>query len=152
MGMKQTLIIGLAVGSFASFGADVLPKAQKDYLATRTRIVARDCATIPGSIILTYVKGTEAWKTTNVIERMTRDVGPVKYSKLKLIVNAKAAGQWATVKSAIVQLDLEDEWNACQFIASDYPAFIAATNQVVTLGVCTDEAMKAFLANSIDKD
>ena len=74
----------------------------------------------------------------------------IQYSKLKLIEAAKAAGKWADVKAFIQKADIEDEWNACQFITSDYPAYIAATNAVVSLGVATDAEVKAFMKAAED--
>jgi hypothetical protein len=74
----------------------------------------------------------------------------IRYSKLKLIVAAKAAGKWADVKAFIQAHDMMDEWNACQFITSDYPAYIAATNAVVSLGVATDAEVKAFMKAAED--
>ena len=69
----------------------------------------------------------------------------IRYSKLKLIVAAKAAGKWGDVKSFIEANDMLDEWNACQYITSDYPAFIAATNAVVASGIATSDQIAVFL-------
>jgi hypothetical protein len=121
------------------------------YLTERTRIVAQDVATIPGKVITHYRKGKNSWATTNAITVINRVVDrPVKYSKLKLIVAAKAAGKWNDVKSAIKTMDLEDEWNACQFITSDYPAYVAATNTVITRGIATEAEVKAFMKQAED--
>ena len=106
-------------------------------------------ATIPGSVITRYRQGSQEWATTNVLRRInSRPV--VRYSKLKLIVAAKAAGKWADVKAFIQAHDMLDEWNACQYITSDYPAYIAATNAVVSAGVATDAEVKAFMAAAED--
>jgi hypothetical protein len=116
------------------------------YIKERTRIVAQDTKTIPGKVITHYRKGKQSWATTNVIAVINRVIDrPVKYSKLKLIVAAKAAGKWNDVKAAIQAMDLEDEWNACQFITSDYPAYVSATNTVITRGIATEAEVKAFM-------
>jgi hypothetical protein len=121
------------------------------YLTERTRIVSQDAATIPGKVITHYRKGKKSWATTNVIAVINRVVDrPVKYSKLKLIVAAKAAGKWADVKAAIQAMNLEDEWNACQFITSDYPAYVAATNTVISMGIASEAEVKAFMKKAED--
>jgi hypothetical protein len=71
-------------------------------------------------------------------------------SKLKLIVAAKEAGKWESLKSAIQSLGLEDEWQACQFISSDYPAYIAATNAVITRGIASEKAVQEFMKKAED--
>lgn len=121
------------------------------YIRERTRIVGQDTSTVPGSVITTYRQGNNQWAMTNVLRVVNRPIErPVRYSKLKLIVAAKAAGKWAEVKAAIAAMDLEDEWNACQFITSDYPAYISATNAVVTQGIATEAEVKAFMSQAID--
>ncbi len=121
------------------------------YLTERTRIVAQDAVTIPSKVITHYRKGKKSWATTNAIAVINRVVDrPVKYSKLKLINAAKAAGKWNDVKAAIKAMDLEDEWLACQFITSDYPAYVAATNAVITRGIATEAEVKAFMRQAED--
>jgi hypothetical protein len=121
------------------------------YIKERTRIVAQDTKTIPGKVITHYRKGKKSWATTNDIVVINRAIDrPVKYSKLKLIVAAKAAGKWADVKAAIAAMGLEDEWNACQFITSDYPAYIASTNAVISRGIATDDEVRAFMKMAED--
>ena len=121
------------------------------YIAERSRIVAQDAQTIPGKVITVYRKGPKTWSTTNTVQVVNRNVSrPVRYSKLKLIRAAKTAGKWAELKAAITAMDMEDEWNACQFIASDDPAYIAATNAVVMRGIATEEAVKAFMKQAED--
>ena len=124
---------------------------QYKYLVERTRIVAQDTSTIPGKVITHYHKGKELWATTNNIVTINRNIDrPVKYSKLKLINAAKAAGKWQDVKAAIKAMDLEDEWLACQYITSDYPAYVAATNTVITRGIATEAEVKAFMKQAED--
>ena len=126
--------------------ADAMPER---YYSGKRRIVSTDTATIPGSVITHYRQGEKEWSTTNVLKVVNvRRV--IQYSKLKLIEAAKAAGKWADVKAFIQKADIEDEWNACQFITSDYPAYIAATNAVVSLGVATDAEVKAFMKAAED--
>lgn len=138
------LIIGLTLSSFAEID-------NVKYIKERTRIVAQDTDSIQGKVITHYRKGKESWSVTNNIVVINRNVvRPVKYSKLKLIVAAKAAGKWDEVKAAIQAMDLEDEWNACQFITSDYPAYVSATNAVITKGIATEAEVKAFMKQAED--
>ena len=121
--------------------ADAMPER---YYSGKRRIVSTDTVTIPGSVITHYRQGEKEWATTNVLKVV--NVRPViRYSKLKLIVAAKAAGKWADVKAFIQKADIEDEWNACQYITSDYPIFISATNAVVASGIATSDQVEQFL-------
>ena len=121
--------------------ADAMPER---YFSGKRRIVSTDTATIPGSVITHYRQGEKEWSTTNVLKVVNvRRV--IRYSKLKLIVAAKDAGKWADVKAFIQKADLEDEWNACQYITSDYPIFISATNAVVASGIATSDQVEQFL-------
>ncbi|MBE6397658.1 MAG: hypothetical protein E7046_11700 [Lentisphaerae bacterium] len=126
--------------------ADTLPER---YYSAKRRIVSTDTVTIPGSVITHYRQSEKEWSTTNALKVVNvRKV--IRYSKLKLIVAAKSAGKWADVKAFIQKSDLEDEWNACQYITSDYPAYIEATNAVVSAGVATDAEVKAFMKAAED--
>ena len=121
--------------------ADAMPER---YYSGKRRIVSTDTVTIPGSVITHYRQGEKEWATTNVLKVV--NVRPViRYSKLKLIVAAKDAGKWADVKTFIQKADIEDEWNACQYITSDYPIFISATNAVVASGIATSDQVEQFL-------
>lgn len=121
------------------------------YIRERTRIVGQDTQTIPGYVITTYRQGTKLWAVTNEIVIVNRLVErPIKYSKLKLIRAAKTAGKWDALKAAIAAMDMDDEWQACQHIQSDDPAYIAATNAVVTRGIATDEQVQAFMRQAED--
>ena len=121
--------------------ADAMPER---YFSGKRRIVSTDTATIPRSVITHYRQGEKEWSTTNVLKVVNvRRV--IRYSKLKLIVAAKDAGKWADVKAFIQKADLEDEWNACQYITSDYPIFISATNAVVASGIATSDQVEQFL-------
>ena len=150
---KESITLGLLL--LLSMTAIMSIAATKDiaarYIKERTRIVAQDAVTIPGKVITHYRKGKISWATTNVIAVINRVIDrPIKYSKLKLINAAKAAGKWADVKAAIQAMDLEDEWQACQFITSDYHAYVAATNAVITRGIATDDEVKAFMRQAED--
>jgi hypothetical protein len=148
---KITLGLALLLSMTAIMSIAATNDIATRYIKERTRIVAQDTKTIPGKVITHYRKGKQSWATTNVIAIINRVVDrPVKYSKLKLIVAAKAAGKWADVKAAITAMDLEDEWNACQFITSDYPAYVAATNTVITRGIATEAEVKAFMKQAED--
>ena len=150
---NNTVTMGLAllIGMTAIMSIAAAKDIATRYIKERTRIVAQDTKTIPGKVITHYRKGTKSWATTNVIAVINRVIDrPVKYSKLKLIVAAKAAGKWDDVKAAIQAMDLEDEWQACQFITSDYPAYVAATNTVITRGIATEAEVKAFMRQAED--
>ena len=75
-----------------------------------------------------------------------------RYSKLKLIVAAKAAGKWDAFKAFIAQAGYEDEWAACQFLSSDYAQFAAAKNAIIAAGIATAEEVDAILAASVDEE
>ena len=142
--MKKMVLVLVACAAVAA-SADLSSR----YFRGVRKVVSTDTATIPGSVITRYRQGSQEWATTNVLRRInSRPV--IRYSKLKLIVAAKAAGKWADVKAFIQANDMMDEWNACQFITSDYPAYIAATNAVVSLGVATDAEVKAFMKAAED--
>ena len=119
-----------------------------DYLRARRRMINREI--IGTNVVYTYARGKTVWKETNTLQRVVQRTAPIRYSKLKLIVAAKAAGKWEDVKAAIKAMDLEDEWNACQFVTSDYPAYIAATNTVITTGVATQAEVNAFMRQAED--
>lgn len=149
--MKAILLITLclcaSMFSLSSSAANIAGR----YLQERTRVIAQDAATIPGSVITVYRKGVKTWATTNALKVVNRAAPRVvKYSKLKLIVAAKAAGKWNEVKTAIQAMDLEDEWQACQYVTSDYPAYVAATNTVITQGLATEAEVKAFMKMAED--
>lgn len=140
-------IVAVSASLFADTTTDLL--FAERYVSGRRRVVGTDTATVPGSVITHYRQGSKTWATTNELRRV--NFQPVKrYSKLKLIVAAKAAGKWAQVKAFIQANDMEDEWNACQYITSDYPAYTAATNAVVSAGIATDEEVKAFMRAAED--
>lgn len=75
-----------------------------------------------------------------------------RYSKLKLIVAAKAAGKLSSFKSFIAQAGYEDEWAACQFLSSDYAQFAAAKEAIIAAGIATAEEVEAILAASVDEE
>lgn len=148
---KVTMGLALLLTMTATMAIAATKDIATRYIKERTRIVAQDTETIPGKVITHYRKGKQSWATTNIIAVINRVIDrPVKYSKLKLIVAAKAAGKWQDVKAAIAAMDLEDEWQACQFITSDYPAYVAATNAVITRGIATEAEVKAFMRQAED--
>lgn len=82
-----------------------------------------------------------------------KDTSPVtRYSKLKLIVAAKAAGKWSAFKAFIAQAGYEDEWAACQFLSSDYAQFAAAKESIIAAGIATADEVEAILAASVDEE
>lgn len=149
---KVTMGISLLLLMTAIMSIAATKDIATQYIKERTRIVAQDTKTIPGKIITHFRKDKKSWATTNDIVVINRVIDrPVKYSKLKLINAAKAAGKWADVKAAIAAMDLEDEWNACQFITSDYPAYVAATNTVISMGIASEAEVKAFMKKAEDE-
>ena len=76
----------------------------------------------------------------------------IRYSKLKLIVASKAAGKWEAFKSFIAQAGYEDEWNAAQFLSSNYAQFEQAKTAIIAAGIATAEEIDAILAASIDEE
>ena len=76
----------------------------------------------------------------------------VRYSKLKLIVASKAAGKWEAFKSFITSAGYEDEWNAAQFLSSNYAQFEQAKTAIIAAGIATSEEIEAILAASVDEE
>ena len=76
----------------------------------------------------------------------------VRYSKLKLIVASKAAGKWEAFKAFIAQAGYEDEWNAAQFLSSNYAQFGQAKTAILAAGIATAEEIEAILAASEDEE
>lgn len=76
----------------------------------------------------------------------------VRYSKLKLIVASKAAGKWEAFKAFISSAGYEDEWQACQFLSSNYAQFEQAKTAIIAAGIATAEEIEAILAASVDEE
>ena len=76
----------------------------------------------------------------------------VRYSKLKLIVASKAAGKWDAFKEFIASAGYEDEWNAAQFLSSDYAQFEQAKAAIIAAGIVTADEIDAILAASVDEE
>ena len=143
--MKKLLFIVLTLPIIA-FAITPIERAN---LYKRKRIISQEV--VSNQVITTYLQSGKTWSITNQITYINEPIqAPIKYSKLKLIVAAKAAGKWEQVKAAITAMNLEDEWNACQFITSDYPAYIAATNAVIKQGVASEVEVKAFMKQAED--
>lgn len=143
--MKKLLFIVLTL-PIIGFAITPIEKAN---LYKRKRIISQEV--VSNQVITTYLQSGKTWSITNQITYINEPIpAPIKYSKLKLIVAAKAAGKWDEVKAAIAAMNLEDEWNACQFITSDYPAYIAATNAVIKQGVASEVEVKAFMKQAED--
>lgn len=133
----------------APFAASVRRMVPKTVYG-RKRIVGMDAASVPGSVVYTYAQGGSVWCETNALKAVEFKAARNRYSKLKIVVAAKAAGKWDALKAGIAAADLEDEWNACQYIEDGDPSFVAATNKVVAAGVATAEEIAAFLKTAID--
>ena len=76
----------------------------------------------------------------------------VRYSKLKLIVASKSAGKWDAFKAFIASAGYEDEWNAAQFLSSNYAQFEQAKTAIIAAGIATAEEIDAILAASVDEE
>ena len=76
----------------------------------------------------------------------------VRYSKLKLIVASKAAGKWDAFKAFISSAGYEDEWNAAQFLSSNYAQFEQAKTAIIAAGIATAEEIDAILTASVDEE
>ena len=124
----------------------LIPKAVSD----RIRLIAMDAETIPGYCIYTYAQGAKTWCVTNELKAVDFKAVKNRYSKLRIVTAAKAAGKWDALKAGIAAADLEDEWAACQYIEDGDPAFVSATNAVVAAGIATAEEIAAFLKTAID--
>ncbi|MGN0888603.1 MAG: hypothetical protein ACI4UY_06945 [Kiritimatiellia bacterium] len=133
----------------APFAASVRRMVPKTVFGRR-RIVGMDTESVPGSVVYTYAQGGSVWCETNALKAVEFKAARNRYSKLKIVVAAKAAGKWDALKAGIAAADLEDEWNACQYIEDGDPSFVAATNKVVAAGVATAEEIAAFLEKAID--
>lgn len=120
-----------------------------NYTRVRKRVIGRELVNGGAQVVYKYQQGAKVWTETNDVRRINAP-RVVKYSKLKLILAAKQAGKWADVKAFIKAADMEDEWQACQFITSDHPAYVAATNAVVSAGVATDAEVKMFMKAAED--
>ena len=133
----------------ATFAASVRRMVPKTVYG-RKRIVGMDAESVPGSVVYTYAQGGSVWCETNALKAVEFKAARNRYSKLKIVVAAKAAGKWDALKAGIAAADLEDEWNACQYIEDGDPSFVAATNKVVAAGIATAEEIAAFLEQAID--
>lgn len=153
--MKNKIIfsfLAIFAGVAFVFGGANLSDYQRKFLRERTKLVNRDTTTIDGFVIDTFRKGDEFWQTTNKLSRINFEVRPKKLSKLKMIYVLKDCGKWDTVKIFINQNDLVDEWNACQFITTDFPLFISATNTIIQSKIATEEQVKNVINLSIDEE
>ena len=142
-GMKRSAPDG---APFAASVRRMVPKT----VYKRKRIVGMYAACVPGSVVYTYALGGNVWCETNALEAVEFKAARNRYSKLKIVVAAKAVGKWDALKAGIAAADLEDEWNACQYIEDCDPSFVAATNKVVVAGIATAEETAAFLEKAID--
>ncbi len=138
-----------AVYEVAPFAASVRRMVPKTVYG-RKRIVGMDAESVPGFCVYTYAQGGRVWCETNALKAVAFRAARNRYSKLRIVVAAKAAGKWDELKAGIVAADLADEWNACQYIEDGDPSFVAATNALVTAGVATAEEIAAFLEQAID--
>ena len=151
--MKNKIILSLLsiVASVAFvFGAGNQPNSNRRFLRERTRLIQRDTHTLDGYVIDTFRKGSETWQTTNKLARINFEARPKKLSKLKLIYVLKDCGKWNDVKLFISSQNLEDEWNACQFVTTDFPLFISATNTIIQTEMATEKQVQDVIERSVD--
>ena len=140
-------VFTLAAALLAVFALDAA--TEWNYTRLRKRVVGRELIDNGAQVVYTYEQAGRTWSETNAVRYLTLP-REIRYSKLKLIGAAKSAGKWADVKAFIRQADMEDEWNACQFISSLHPAYIAATNAVITSGVATETEVRQFMKAAED--
>lgn len=135
-----------AAASSVRVSMPMLPRAVRE----RVRLIGMDAETLPGYCIYAYAQGARTWCETNALKAVTFKAARNRYSKLKIVVAAKAAGKWDALKAGIAAAGLEDEWAACQYIEDGDPAFVSATNAVVAAGIATADEIAAFLKSAID--
>ena len=116
----------------------------------RKRIVGMDAESVPGKVVYSYAQGVRTWCETNELRALAFRAARNRYSKLRIIVAAKAAGRWDALKAGIRAAGIEDEWLACQYVEDGDPAFVATTNAVVAAGIATAEEIAAFLEGARD--
>lgn len=136
-------------GLLAALALAGVTDEQRRYFRQRTRVVRRDTESVPGHVVNHFARGSETWAETNALAVIGTPVS-LRLSKLKLIVELKRLNEWSRVKQFIREAGLEDEWGACQYIDTAYPAFVAATNQAVQAGLAADARVKAVIEASID--
>jgi hypothetical protein len=73
-----------------------------------------------------------------------------QYSKLALVMAAKASGKWGDLKSFIASAGLVDEWQACDYLSDEFPQFALITNTVVSSGLATAAEVSALLEAARD--
>lgn len=149
---NRTLLINAQLGPHV--GARAATEAARRMVPktvfNRKRIVGMDAESVPGSVVYTYAQGGSVWCETNALRAIGFRSARNRYSKLKIVVAAKAAGKWDALKAGIAAADLADEWAACQYIEDGDASFVAATNAVVAAGIATAEEIAAFLELAID--
>jgi hypothetical protein len=139
MMIKRLMVSLMLAFTVASIAAEAV-----NYTRLRKRVVARELINGGAQVVYTYQQGSKEWCETNTVKQLAvrREI---RYSKLKLILAAKAAGKWADVKAFITANDMMDEWNACQYITSTHPAYVAATNAVISAGVASEADVQTFM-------
>lgn len=56
------------------------------------------------------------------------------------------------MKEFIKWAGYEDEWNACQFLTSDYEQFNEAKNAIIQSGIATEDEVDTILEESVDDE
>ncbi len=81
---------------------------------------------------------------------ITISASAAQYSKLALVMAAKASGKWGDLKSFIASAGLVDEWQACDYLSDEFPQFSEITNAVVMSGLATAAEVSALLEAARD--
>lgn len=140
----------LAPAAASQAAAYAAPVVFGPVVPQRKRLLGMDAQSVPGKVVYTYAQGARTWCETNDVKALTFRAARNRYSKLKVIVAAKAAGKWDALKAGIRAAGLEDEWLACQYVEDGDPSFVSATNAVVAAGIATAEEIAAFLEGARD--
>ena len=137
--IKRMMVCLMLAFTVVSIAAEAV-----NYTRLRKRVVSREFINDGAQVVYTYQQGSKEWCETNTVKQLAVRQ-EIRYSKLKLILAAKAAGKWGDVKAFITANDMMDEWNACQYITSTHPAYIAATNAVISAGVASEADVQTFM-------
>lgn len=104
------------------------------------------------------------WRATNYVFTVTGTCHKVwteykpqpklneKYSKLSIITELEKLNgengyenKWLEIKAKLEELGLTDKWNACTYIQSDDPNFLAAKSRIAQLLSMTEKQLDDFL-------
>ena len=97
-GAAERTACAARTGQAAGF---TLPRLEA--MAKERRLVARETVVIGGvtNVVTTYRRGGELHSATNPVKVVQSYVSKSRWSKLKIITAAKAAGKWDALKAGI---------------------------------------------------